>query len=153
MRSHTRYVKSPATWLFVQQLIQPYNKGKNQSSAFLVHCEENPVTDGFHRKGPAIQEAFSCHGLIHTNNDSINHSCIYLTHLRIEEILLQIVWIRMARLHTEQNKSRINFLNQSRVDTDLRQSVAHATSLQWYITFESGPCLNVRKLFALGREN
>ena len=32
-------------------------------------------------------------------------------------------------------------------------TIAHATSLQWYITFETGPCLKVWKAFALGREN
>ena len=32
-------------------------------------------------------------------------------------------------------------------------TTAHSTSLQWYITFETWPCLKVWKAFALGREN
>ena len=62
-------------------------------------------------------------------------------------------FIRMARLQIDQNKSRIKFLSKSRVVTDLRHGVAHATSLQWYIRFETGPWLKVWKAFALGRKN
>ena len=52
----------------------------------------------------------------HVNNDSINHFGI-LTHW---EFLVQVLRIRMARLHIERNKSRRKFVNKSRVDTDLR---------------------------------
>ena len=100
------------------------------------------------RKESAIQEAFSSHRIMHTNNTSTTIASFILdifytlTHWTVfgRDFL-----IRMARLQIEQNKSRINFLSNSRVDTDLRHGVDHATSLQWYTTFETGPWLKVWK--------
>ena len=76
-------------------------------SAFLVPCEENPVTDGF----PSEKNGNSGSVFVHINNDSINHIGIKFDTLTHWDFLVQVLRIRMARLHIERNKSRRKFLN------------------------------------------
>ena len=62
--------ESPSTRLFVQQFTQANNKGKIKDLHFwfIVRRIRWPMDPP--RKEPAIQEAFSCHRIMYTNNTS-----------------------------------------------------------------------------------
>ena len=77
------------------------------------------MTDGF----PSERAGNSRSVFVHTNNTSTTIASIilvYILHTYALRVLVQVLLIRMARLHIERNKSRRKFLIKSRVDTDLR---------------------------------
>ena len=54
-------LKSPATWLFPQKIVQAKSKRNIKTphySPFLVGCGYPQVTDGFPYRGPVMQKAF-----------------------------------------------------------------------------------------------
>ena len=150
--SNKRHVKSPATRLFVQQFIQAYHKGQIKALHFWFIVRKIRWQMESLRKRPAIQEAFAC--VLTTRQQRKHQSYWYIFYtLTHWEILVQVLRIGMARLPIERNKSRRNSWTKF-VLTLIWDTIAHATVLQWCITFETGPCLKVWKAFAfLGRAN
>ena len=58
------HLKSPATGLFIQQLVHAYNR-KHQGFKLLVLCDGNPpVTGGFPLQRASNRKAFSCHNVL-----------------------------------------------------------------------------------------
>ena len=137
VESFRRHVKSPTTRLFVQQFIQDHNKGQVKALHFwfIVRRIRWPMDSP--RKEPAIREAFSCHKIMDTNNNtsttivSIILDCILHTYA-LKYFGTDFVNKNGKVTHWTE-KSRIFFLNKSRIGTDMRHDVAHATPLQWYI--------------------
>ena len=70
MSNHRRldYSFNSLSWLMTKT---------NQSSAFLVHCEENPVTDGFPLEKAGNSRSF----FVHTNNTSTTIASIKLIYM------------------------------------------------------------------------
>ena len=110
MTSNKRHVKSPATRLFIQQFIQAYHKGKIKALHFWFLVRRIRWQMDFPREKPAIQEAFSFILTIHQQRQHQSYWYIFDT-LKYWEFLVQVLRIRMARLHMERNKSRRKFLN------------------------------------------
>ena len=72
-----RHLKSPTTWLVVQQHVQQ-TKRKHQSSTLLVTCEWNPlVTGGLSQEELVMRKDFLCHDIIMFQT--------YLVRVRIRE--------------------------------------------------------------------
>ena len=73
--SHKRYdvSESPATWLFVQYLIQAnYKESVKPTSVLQASCDGNPsVTGGFPHNGPVILKAFSRYYVIMSQHNKL----------------------------------------------------------------------------------
>ena len=79
----SRYLKSLATWLFIQQYIQADNK--KTSKAILLAFEEGNhqwLVDSPH-KGPVKQRAFPCHDVI-------------MTYYYLDTLIMALLWCHMG---------------------------------------------------------